>query len=305
MLRTSVLVLVGFLCGPVHAQPANDPLAPSVLDLGSAVVDVYAFTLPAPDGTAPDHRIGVLVPRTSAPPGGRPAVFLLDGQAVLEHLTDAVLASQPLDALPVIVTIGYATDRRFPTEARTRDLTPPTAEGGPLLDPMGRPGGGAPAFLALVRDAVVPLVAAITPIDPARRTLWGHSYGGVFVLFAAQQDDTPFSAFVAASPALWWEGAEFLRRLEAHLATGRWPVRPLTFHVGGRELGAPTSRDPTHPMVTARAALPDGALQTLDATARRAGIPGGLTVLPGQSHGATFVASALATALGRPVVPAP
>ena len=275
---------------PVAAQPSQEPLGPSILEIGSAVVDTDRLTFPGPDGGTP-YEIGILTPKGPAPEDGFPVIFALDGQAVLELLTDDALAALP--TLPVIVTLGYDTERRFAGDERTRDYTPPSGDGAPVVDPRGRAGGGAGAFLALIRTEIVPRVERVAPIDMQRSALWGHSYGGLFVLWAAGEPTSPFSQYVAASPSLWWDNGSLLPRIEAQLAAGHWPDRPLDLHHGGQERArASMPDDPkAQKLVRMRSALPEGALSGLDASLRGAGIPGSLTTFPGLSHGETFRAS--------------
>src|SRR5690606_6559257 len=45
---------------------------------------------------------------------------------------------------------------------------------------------------------------AAVPIDESRQTLYGHSYGGLFVLHALRTQPGAFQRYVAASPSLWW-----------------------------------------------------------------------------------------------------
>ncbi|MEN9063158.1 alpha/beta hydrolase [Ponticoccus litoralis] len=224
-------------------------------------------------------------------------VFLLDGGAVLDRLTDARLAGLPQDNPAVIVTLGHRTDQRYATAERARDYTPPGSDGGPVEDPRGRPGGGAADFLAQISEAVLPRVARIAPIDLSQSTLWGHSYGGLFVLYAASRPEAPFAHYVSASPSLWWDHGNFLIRITAQIEAGRWSSRRLELHHGGQERKRASS--PANPnaqkLVQMRAALPPDALQGLDAALRAAGIPGGVTTFPGLSHGESFGASVDAT----------
>ena len=266
------------------AQPSNEPLGPSVLDTGSTMVRTERFTLPAEAGA--EHEIGVLIPRREAPAEGFPVVFALDGQAVLELLTDEALTALP--ALPVIVTLGYETDRRFASEERARDYTPPSADGRPVEDPRGRPGGGAAAYLGLLETEVIPRVRTLAPVDMDRSTLWGHSYGGLFVLYAASRPETPFTQYVAASPSLWWDNGSFLARLETQV--DRWPGRPLTIHKG--ELERARASHPDTPdaqrLAQMRTALPEDALEGFVSTLAAAGVAVDYEVFPGLSHGETF-----------------
>lgn len=280
-----------FSAGPPRAQPSPEPLGPSILDTGSQVVDVQSFSVPAPEGA--NYRIGVLIPRGPAPEGGFPVLFTLDGQAVAELLTDEVLRGLDPARLPVVVTLGYDTDRRFAGLERTRDYTPPSPDGRPVTDPRGRPGGGAAAFLDLFGAEVLPRIEALVPIDMRRSTIWGHSYAGLFVLWAAGEPASPFARYVTASPSLWWDYATFLQGVERQVKAGYWPKRRLDVHKGAleRERASNPDNPNAQKLVKMRAALPEGALDGMVETFRAAGIPGKFEVFPGLSHGETFRAS--------------
>lgn len=292
-MRLVLAVLAMLVPLGLAAQPSPEPLGPSILDTDSEVVDVWSFTLPAEE--EPADRIGVLIPRRGAPEGGFPVLFLLDGQAVMELLSDDFLATLDPARMPVIVTLGYDTRQRFAGDARTRDYTPPDAEGGPVADPRGRPGGGAAAFLERLRAEILPELTSRVAIDMGQSTLWGHSYAGLFVLWAAADPASPFARHVSASPSLWWDHGSFLGQLSAQIAAGGWRPRRLDLHKG--ELERARASNPDNPnaqkLVKMRAALPEGALEALNAELREAGVPGQLTIFPGLSHGETFRASVL------------
>ena len=278
----------------LSAQPSPDPLGPSILETGSEVVDVQSFSLRAADGQGPDDRIGLLIPRREAPEAGFPVLFMLDGQAVMELLSDDFLASLDTARMPLIVTLGYDTRQRFAGDARARDYTPPAADGGPVEDPRGRPGGGAAAFLDRLQTAILPEIEARVPVDMGRSRIWGHSYAGLFVLWSAGNPASPFARHVAASPSLWWDYGSFLTRISAQLEAGDWPARALDLHKGAleRERASNPDNPNAQKLVKMRAALPEGALEALDAELRQAGVPGRLEIFPDLSHGETFRASA-------------
>ncbi|WP_375261824.1 alpha/beta hydrolase [Palleronia sp.] len=286
------LILAIVLPVAAVAQPVQTPLGPTILETGSDLFAVDAFTI-AGAGQGADYEIGVLTPRRTPPADGFAALFLLDGQAALEVLTPDFLATLDPDALPVVVSVGYDTDRRFASEERARDYTPPDAGGAPLADPRGRPGGQAPAFLDLLTSEVVPRVEGLAPIDADDLTLWGHSYGGLFVLYAAGTPSAPFAHFVAASPSLWWNDGRYFDRTVGRMSAGDWPDQPLDLHRGEMERArASTPGNPNaQKLARMRAALREDAFGTLAATARAAGIPGETTIFPGLSHGETFRAS--------------
>ncbi|MBS7458105.1 alpha/beta hydrolase [Coralloluteibacterium stylophorae] len=285
------------------AQPRLDqPAAPSIADRAVAGYRYERFELASLDG-ARHYRVQVAIPDRPAPAAGFRSVWLLDGNAAFPAIADAdvqrLLASG--DA-PVIVAIGPATGLRLDVEARAFDYTPAAPGGGPEPDPdrPGRTVGGAEVFFALLEDAIRPRVEALAALDPGRRTLWGHSYGGLFVLHTLMAHPHAFSHWVAASPSLWWQDGRILA------AAARWagPASPAAEHVlvlhGGdehadaqRRAGIRAAADPRAAERARRlAAAPADAgpalVERLDALAR---VDATYRTLPGLTHGQTLDAS--------------
>ena len=161
------------------------------------------------------YRIVIGVPKKKPPQNGYPAVFLTDGNAALHFITERKLQSLCEDDPPVIVTLGYETNLLFDAPSRTYDYTPPRSDGTPAFDELNVScqGGGARLFLAMIKRRVFPLVERQAPVDPTHRTLFGHSYGGLFVLTVLAARPELFSRYVCADPSLWWQGGDFFRQL--------------------------------------------------------------------------------------------
>jgi predicted alpha/beta superfamily hydrolase len=143
------------------------------------------------------YTVQVVSQQGTAPETCVPLLFALDGELVL----DAIQAL-PACALRV-VAISHEGDRK---PGRAYDYTPPLAHRSALHDPRvpAWRAGGAAAFLDFIVDTLQPAVARAYAVDPARQVLYGHSYGGLFVLHALSTRPQAFSAYLAASPALWW-----------------------------------------------------------------------------------------------------
>lgn len=194
---------------------------------------------------------------------------------------------------PVVVTLGHDRPVRFASEERARDYTPALGGGEAEQDARGRPSGGAGAFLQLLRAEILPRAEAIAPVDPARRALWGHSYGALFVLrtaILAPEGPALFGGYYVASPALWFGDAAFLARLHAALERDGWPGGRIAFQAGGAERARASrpDRPETLRFQQMRDALPEDALPELVAHLRRVGAAPDLTVYPGLSHGESF-----------------
>ena len=198
--------------GPTVAEPSSP---------ASAAYRLEQWELDAADG-ARRYRVQLAVPRRAAPAGGFPVLYMLDGNAAFAALTaDQLLALEREGTPPVIVAIGYATNLRFDTTARAYDYTPPMPGPGPTMDSGAhdRPAGGADIFLALIEQQIKPAVRERVAIDPARQSLWGHSYGGLFVLHALLRQPASFQRYIAADPSFWWQNGFILQEERQAAAT--------------------------------------------------------------------------------------
>lgn len=246
----TALAAVGLAAG-AQAQTATPTARPGMQAVGETVADrpfaVYRFdthVLDSVDGKR-RYRIQIAVPRKPAPAGGRPALYMLDGNAALEALTDADLQTLGTQAeTPVLVAVGYDVSTRVDVTSRAYDYTPPTIERGkrvPTPVVRGREGGGADIFLDFIRTQVKPLARKQAAIDPAREYLWGHSYGGLFTLHVLFTQPDDFARYIVGDPSTWWNDGVLLdewKRFDARQAAGkrvamlvgtkpRDPARPL------------------------------------------------------------------------------
>ncbi|GAW42277.1 Ferri-bacillibactin esterase BesA [Brevundimonas sp. SH203] len=292
-LLIAVCGLAVLAAAPALAQPAAAARVDrTIADVGSAFYRFERLSVTSEDG-ARVYRIWVAIPKKAAPAAGYPVAWLLDGDAALARIDETLLARLDAGDPPVIVTLGYQGDRQFDVLARAFDYTPRPAEG-PALDPAGRPGGGADAFLTLVQDRIAPEVARRVAVDPARSLIWGHSYGGLCVLHAALTRPDAYHAFVAASPSLWWGYGAVLNDVAPFLARASRPDMALTLLVGEDEVRGRSSRPHVHPMWTS---VPAGATHDLAARLAGAGVDVRYGQLPGQGHGAMLAASLIPTLL--------
>ncbi|GAA5068997.1 alpha/beta hydrolase [Lysobacter panacisoli] len=292
------LVAFAMLVAPVAAQP--DPsrrIGVTVADTGAPGYRFEQLRIDSTDGQR-HYRVRVAVPTRDAPGQGFPVAYLLDGNAALMEV-DAALLARLADAPrpPVIAFIGYDNDLRIDPDNRAFDYTPRRPGGDDAQrDPIGeRRNGGADAFLGLIQQTIAPRVEAMAKVDPHARALWGHSYGGVFVLHALFTRPDAFDVYAAADPSLWW-GSGYLLKEEASMKAGARPNVRLWVGEGAQADDARRplpGRDPAavQAMREARASVPPDATAQLAQRLRERGLPVALTTLPGMSHGQTLGAS--------------
>ena len=189
---------------------------------------------------ATPYLVQVWVPPGQAPSTGWPVLYVMDGKVVFD-----VLARQSAlnELASVVVGISYASPGVQDARARAYDYTPPSVGAAAPIglphNPAGSnpfPGGGAEIFLTLLLNYIEPLVARRVSIDPAQRMLYGHSYGGLFVLYAYLRQPRAFAYSFAASPSLWWNR----QALMANVAALHWPPEAagvLSIMIGEVEAG--------------------------------------------------------------------
>lgn len=155
----------------------------------------------------------------------------------LEHL--AARMNQAPEA--ILVSIGVAgvyPDVRGYRRERSRDYTPVFHPDGGYGPEFQRGSGGGPAFLRMLREEALPLVASRWRVDPDDRTLVGHSYGGLFAAWVLQSHPEAFSRYLMVSPSLWYanrmilereatmSGTRLPRKTRVYLGVGSWEEQP-------------------------------------------------------------------------------
>jgi len=146
-----------------------------------------------------EYRIMVSLPEGDVPwTGGYPVIYLLDGNAYFPAFHAAKRAQDRLRG-SILGAIGYPSDTPLDFERRAFDLSPP--------QPAERntpPQGGQDLFLEFIEKRLMPRVAERFKVDQDQRSLVGHSFGGMFGLYALFTRPALFQHVVAVSPSLWW-----------------------------------------------------------------------------------------------------
>ncbi|MBJ3814572.1 alpha/beta hydrolase [Shimwellia pseudoproteus] len=193
------LVPAIFSIAPASARPDMTPLGKNIADTGSAWYHFTTRQFSSADGKR-HYQVWIGTPR-KAVPGGYPVLYLLDGNAVMSHLDDPLLGRLSQGTPPVIVAVGYRGNLPFDRKGRSYDYTPPGSIDTPG-EQRDRVYGGSREFLALLRDSIIPGAEQGIVVNPARRGIWGHSYGGLLVLDAWLHSKC-FTRYYSASPSFW------------------------------------------------------------------------------------------------------
>ncbi|MFT4012447.1 MAG: alpha/beta hydrolase-fold protein [Paracoccus sp. (in: a-proteobacteria)] len=259
--------------GPDHAR---GEAALCVFQTGAPSHELRQVTVPE----GPGHRLFLAIPKAPPPSRGWPVLYMLDGNAAFDFLTPQHLALAP--GL-VLAGVGYDTDRQFARELRTLDFTAPDGPGDGLRPDhvhAGRMAGGAAIFHDRLTGPLRFAAEAGLPIDAARRTLWGHSFGGLFTLYALLARPWAFARYAPISPSIWWDEA-LIRRIAAKAPAARLP---LLMAVGDREKRTGSDGPPPD-------GPPQATMRFFDDLRAHPGHRAQVHVLPGHAHIQTLAGS--------------
>lgn len=214
-----------------------------------------------------------------APPAGYPVLYLLDGDTYFPY---ALPLAQTLLNPPgagekralALVGIGYPGGKILDLAQRTRDYTPPLANG-------DGDSGDAEAFARFLDEELPPLLAARIPIDRSQQSLFGHSYGGLFALYHLYTRGT-MRGYYLSSPSIWWES----RRIDAFADRYHAPANRLTIRIsaGSGEQAAPGDEK------RRRRAMVENA-RALAAQLQQSQSDTTFTLLEGENHGSAAFAA--------------
>ena len=152
-------------------------------------------------------------------------LYMLDGNAAIDDLDKETLRllskSTPQKSAPALVFIGYQTPYRFDVDARAYDYTPPllanTTDNGAFQEEgRERLNGGAEQFYALIEKEIKPWVYEQLGEKPKQEAIWGHSYGGLFVLYNLFEHPEAYQQYFSADPSLWWQDGEMINYWQAY-----------------------------------------------------------------------------------------
>lgn len=134
-----------------------------------------------------------------------PVLYVVDGDndfsPSLEYL--GLLMAEYHIPEPILIAIGDGGLIGTPGNKRNRDFTPVAA-------PNTAESGGAAVFLDFIEKELIPSVDVSLKADPANRTLYGYSMGGLFATYTLFEKPTLFKNILIGSPALGYaNGAVF------------------------------------------------------------------------------------------------
>ena len=205
------------------AKPDLRPLGENIADQGSQYYQFKIQNFQSQDQQR-RYKVWLGIPKKIDKNQKLPTIYMLDGNSAMSRLDESLLKKLSEHDRPLLVAIGYQTNLPFDSNSRSVDYTPPDESGKISPDPRNpeRMSGGSAQFRQIIFEHIMPWVnaqaqTAQLKLDPQRTALWGHSYGGLFVLDSVlntHQDKQKFSHYFAASPSLTWADSRMLKAIQ-------------------------------------------------------------------------------------------
>jgi hypothetical protein len=206
-----VVLVFASVIGVFAADPAPRPAV--VLDHTEKMI----FDATAKTGRR--YELLISLPADYATSGRKyPVLYILDGWhfPLLAFLQNNNPYSERMRPV-IMVNISHGTAAN-PMPLRAQDFTPTHLD----LEPTS---GGAAAFLDALEHDLIPFIDRTYRTDPGDRALLGHSYGGLFALYALTQRPALFGRIVAASPVVGWDRRLLFTAARERLKSLPKPVR--------------------------------------------------------------------------------
>ncbi len=156
-----------------------------------------------------------------------PVLYLLDGDAHFHHTTGIIDFLSRNGNMSQMILVA------LPNTDRTRDLTPVTTSDTDNNFPTA---GGAEHFLTFIANELKPYIEENYRTAPYN-VLVGHSFGGLFAVYALLARPEVFDAYVSISPSLWWNDGALIEEVESFFAEYPESDRFL-YYTMGNEGGA-------------------------------------------------------------------
>jgi predicted alpha/beta superfamily hydrolase len=167
-----------------------------------------------------NYQVFIALPRSYADSPGRsyPVLYVTDADyafPLIRQIGRRLNGDGPRIDEFILVGLSYATGEEG-MPSRRRDYTPTPA--GAYGSPPDAIHGDGDAYMAYLRDQVLPFVARRYRTDETRRYFLGHSYGGLLGTQIMFTQPELFSGYILGSPSYWYDN-HYMHGMESAFAS--------------------------------------------------------------------------------------
>lgn len=137
-----------------------------------------------------------------------PTIYLLDAETNFDMGIEVLSFLMDNHFIPPHIIVGLPNTDRF------RDMTPVDSI---MNKNIFRTRGGADDFIKALELDVFPFIAESFRVN-TQRLVMGHSYSGLFVVYAFSTRPDLFDKYLAFSPILWWNNKAIVKDVDEFLS---------------------------------------------------------------------------------------
>jgi uncharacterized protein len=137
-----------------------------------------------------------------------PVVYVLDpGNNLFATFGIVNYYSDMLKIIPRMIIVGIVSNDR------EKDYLPTPSKEQPT-------GGGAEKFLRFISSELVALIDSTYPAN-SERCIIGHSAGGLFAIYALENQPYLFNSFICIDPSLWYDEQSYVKAMPEFLKSNK------------------------------------------------------------------------------------
>lgn len=123
-------------------------------------------------------------------------IYLTDGEWVAELFPFIYKFARGENYVPPVIIVALPNTYINKANQRDRDFLPVHVEN-PSIS------GGADKFISFLKNELIPYIDKTYPTN-GTNSLYGHSYGGLFVIYTLLTEPQLFQTYFATDPSMWW-----------------------------------------------------------------------------------------------------
>ncbi len=165
------------------------------------------------DALQEKRLINILLPESYQPGSDDKyeVIYLTDGEWVEELFPFIYKFAQDEDYVPPVIIVSVPNLYIDGANQRDRDFLPVHVSQPPIS-------GGADKFLTFLEKELIPYIDGKFPTN-GTNSLYGHSYGGVFVMYALLTKPDLFNTYYSTDPAFWWNDDYLIKLAEKKISS--------------------------------------------------------------------------------------
>lgn len=145
-----------------------------------------------------ERSVKVLLPETFKPGSSEKyeVIYLTDGEWVIDLFSFIYKFAKGENYVPPVIIVALPNTYINKANQRDRDFLPVHVEN-PAIS------GGGDRFISFLKNELIPYIDKTYPTN-GTNSLYGHSYGGLFVMYTLLTEPQLFQTYYATDPSFFW-----------------------------------------------------------------------------------------------------